>query len=69
MGRKGLRFAAPANLALHLDKPGFVQFLDWDMDSARRFVKAAVLALMLALAWKARPRRDEAQGSSISSAT
>ncbi len=53
----------PPGHALHVDKPGFVQFLDWEVDSARRFVKGAVLALMLALAWKARPRRDEAQAN------
>ncbi len=44
---------------LYLDKPGFVQILDLDVDIARRFVKGSILVLLLALAWKARSRRDE----------
>ena len=42
-----------------MDKPGFVQFFDLDVDTARRFVKGSVLMLLLGLAWKARSRRDE----------
>lgn len=44
---------------LYMDQPGFVQFLDLDVDTARRFVKGSVLLLLLALAWKSRPHSDE----------
>ncbi|MCX7418581.1 MAG: glycosyltransferase family 87 protein [Planctomycetia bacterium] len=44
---------------LYLDKPGFVQFFDLDVDAARRFVKCSVLVLLLGLAWKARSHSNE----------
>ncbi len=44
----------PAGHSLYIEHLGFVQFLDLDVDSARRVVKGTILALLAALAWMTR---------------
>jgi hypothetical protein len=46
----------PPGHSLHLGHPAFIQFVQLDVDSARRFVTLTTLCLLAAVAWRLRRR-------------